>query len=147
MKPLVSDDERAWQLVAGIIHHLERAGESPYDIDGSWRELLGTFRNATPDVLKHIVQCPVNSRAALLSTLVASYPEHLAEVASYSLDHSKDLTSAFGRVQDLRHFAIVLLEACGGAESITRLLPLVSDQDLGRSAVTAIQTIRARTNM
>jgi energy-coupling factor transporter ATP-binding protein EcfA2 len=144
-KPLLSDDERAWQLVAGLIHHLERAGESPYDIDGSWKELLGTFRNATPDVLKHVVQCPVNSQASLVSTLIAFYPEHLAEVASYALDHPTELTSAFGRALDLRPFAIGLLEACGGVESISRLLPLVSDQDLGRSAVAAIQSIRVRT--
>jgi hypothetical protein len=146
-KWLLTDDERAWQLVAGLIHHHERDGESQYDISGSWKQLLSAFPNATPDVLMHVAQCPANGQASLISTLVESYPEQLAEVASYALDHPKELTSAFGHALDVRHFALGLLEACGGAESIKRLQSLVGDQDLGPWAVSAIRSIRARKNI
>jgi hypothetical protein len=146
-KRLLTNDERAWQLVAGLIHHHERAGESRCDVGGSWTELVCTIPDATPDVLMHVSRYTVNGQASLISMLIESYPEELTEVAWYALDHPKELTSAFGHVLDLRHFAIGLLESCGGAESIGRLQSLVGERDLGPSAVSAIRSIRARTNM
>lgn len=152
-------DESAWQLFGEMQFWLAKLRDSPDQLRARcaplWQSVLRRHAHAAVHPLWYIEQeasndCVLRHDATVgICSIVAAFPMESAQLLMYALGNFHKLTSIFdvARVweqREMARFAIETLGRIGSLDAIPLIEPLAEHPELGRAAVTAIRSIRAR---
>ena len=147
---------QAWGIIREIVyHHVKASSSSIAAIDELWLNLRAEAQFGAADALFLMKRGSAftDGRNELSVNLEERYPEDIKAIMERSLLNLDRLTSVakFGQSDHHTHeratYIISVLGRIGDANTVEVLKQVVSDEELGKSAIAAIKAIKARVDL